>query len=309
MNDPKKTIKWIKILVDIFDDEKFKLIDSLPDRDMITVIWFKMLTLSGKSKHGGYLVLNDRIAYSDEMLSTVFARPLNTIRLALKTFEEFGMIEFTEERIIQIVNWEDYQSVDIGERSRELTRQRVLRFREKQKTNGIEAKSGENEGPAPCNVTVTLPTRYVTPLELELEVDLEEEKEKDLKAQSMSSGSRKKCDSDPCALSSLAEFWNATCPSLPAVREMSEKRRKKEKLRLKERPDLDQWERIFRMIHESSFCRGNGRTGWRATFDWIIDNPDNAIKVLEGKYGDCNNGRPKDISEMTDAEVVAFLNS
>ena len=139
-----------------------------------------------------------------------------------------------------------------------------------------------------------------------LKEESSKEETKDLKAQSMSKSQKR--DSDSGALSPLAEFWNSACPSLPAVREMSENRRKKEKLRLKERPDLDEWERIFRMIDESSFCRGNGRTGWRATFDWIIDNPDNAIKVLEGKYENYKNGRPKDISEMSDEEVVAFLN-
>ena len=353
MNAPYKTIKWIKIVVDLFDDEKIKLIESLPDRDAILVIWFKILTLAGKSNTGGFLVLSDRIPYSDEMLSTVFNRPINTIRLALRTFEEFGMIEMTEERTVRIPRWSSYQSVDTDERYREQTRKRVTRYREKerQKLGGkvgnvtlenvtqppavCRTKSGQTplqsalHPPDPCNVTdtlptpgtpdrshsqeceekqaVTLPIRYGNAPNIDIERDLEEEK--DLKAQSMSSEAREKCDSDPSALSPLAEFWNTTCPNLPAVREMSENRRKKEKLRLEERPDLAEWERIFRMIHESPFCRGNGKTGWRATFDWIIDNPDNVLKVLEGKYGDCKNGRPKDISTMTDAEVVAFLNS
>ena len=31
-------IKWIKITTDIFDDEKIKLIDGMPERDTILVI-------------------------------------------------------------------------------------------------------------------------------------------------------------------------------------------------------------------------------------------------------------------------------
>jgi len=36
-------VKWIKIVTDIFDDEKIRLIDALPDNDTILVIWFKLL--------------------------------------------------------------------------------------------------------------------------------------------------------------------------------------------------------------------------------------------------------------------------
>ena len=41
-------VKWIKIVTDIFDDEKMLLIESLPSSDAIIVIWFKLLCLAGK---------------------------------------------------------------------------------------------------------------------------------------------------------------------------------------------------------------------------------------------------------------------
>ena len=34
-------IKWIKITTDIFDDEKIKIIDTMPARDEILVVWFE----------------------------------------------------------------------------------------------------------------------------------------------------------------------------------------------------------------------------------------------------------------------------
>ena len=96
------SMTWIKIITTIFDDEKIKLIDSLPDRDALLVIWFKILCQAGKSGCGGTLVLADRIPLTEEMLSPVFNRHLNTVRLALKTFQKFGIIEITEERIVSI---------------------------------------------------------------------------------------------------------------------------------------------------------------------------------------------------------------
>ena len=73
-------VKWIKILVDIFDDEKVLFIEQLPDADSIIVIWFKLLTLSGKINNGGVMLFRDKMPYTDEMLSTIFRRPVNTVK-------------------------------------------------------------------------------------------------------------------------------------------------------------------------------------------------------------------------------------
>lgn len=103
-------VKWIKIATDIFDDEKILLIESLPSADEIIVIWFKLLCLAGKNNNDGIFMMNDRIAYTDEMLATIFRRNVNTVKLALKTFEDFGMIE-TLNGVISIPNWNKHQDL------------------------------------------------------------------------------------------------------------------------------------------------------------------------------------------------------
>lgn len=85
------------------------------------------------------------------------------------------------------------------------------------------------------------------------------------------------------ALSPLALSWNQTCKGLPHVKESSKKRHAKESIRITER-SLEEWKLVFEKIEASDFCKGAGKEGWRATYDWIIHSPDNAIKVLEGKY-------------------------
>ena len=125
-------VKWIKIVTDIFDDDKILLIESMPEADAIIVIWFKLLCLAGKQNNSGVFMLNGRIAYTDEMFATIFRRPLNTVRLALKTFEQFGMIEIINDTVT-IPNWEKHQKLDALEASREATKVRVARYREKQK--------------------------------------------------------------------------------------------------------------------------------------------------------------------------------
>ena len=104
-------VKWIKIVVDIFDDEKTLLIEAMPESDAMIVIWFKILCLAGKQNNGGVLMLNNRVAYTDEMLATIFRRPLSTVRLALSTFESLGMIEIVS-GAVTIPNWGKHQNLE-----------------------------------------------------------------------------------------------------------------------------------------------------------------------------------------------------
>lgn len=155
-------VKWIKIVTDIFDDEKMKLIDAMPEADTIIVVWFKLLAQAGKSNSNGALMLAHKMAYTDEMLSTIFNRKLQSIRLALDTFEQLGMIERGD--YIQVSNWEKHQNIEGMEKIRLQTRERVRKHREKQRD-------------LPLVKPVALSNVTVTHLEEELEVELEEEKD------------------------------------------------------------------------------------------------------------------------------------
>lgn len=113
-------VKWIKIVTDVFDDEKILMIESLPDADGMIVIWFKLLCLAGKQNNSGVFMMG-RLPYTDEMFATVFRRPINTVRLALKTFEDFGMIEIVN-NTVTIPNWGKHQSLDAYEKKKERDR-------------------------------------------------------------------------------------------------------------------------------------------------------------------------------------------
>lgn len=114
-------VKWIKITTDIFDDEKILLIESLPSADSIIVIWFKLLALAGKQNNDGVFMMSNRIAYTDEMLASIFRRDVNTVRLALSSFEQYGMIEIIN-NVITIPNWNKHQTLDAYEKKKERDR-------------------------------------------------------------------------------------------------------------------------------------------------------------------------------------------
>ena len=119
-------------VTDIFDDEKILLIESLPAADSIIVIWFKLLCLAGKQNNSGVFMLNDKIPYTEEMLATIFRREPNTVRLALETFERFGMIERFE-GVITIPNWGKHQNLDQLENKKQYMRNYMKEYRSKQK--------------------------------------------------------------------------------------------------------------------------------------------------------------------------------
>ena len=126
-------VKWIKIATDIFDDEKIMLIEaSGDDCYAIITVWFKLLCLAGKQNNGGIFMLNDKIAYNEEMLATIFRMKSTTIRKALDMFEQFGMIERIE-GVVSIPNWNKHQSLERLQNRKEYLKKYMREYRKKQK--------------------------------------------------------------------------------------------------------------------------------------------------------------------------------
>ena len=125
-------VKWIKIVTNIFDNRKVRQIETMPDGDSILVIWFKLICLAGSINDNGMIYLTPEIPYTDEMLASQFGRPLSVVRLALRTFEKFQMIEVVDD-FLCLPSWEKYQSAEklAGIRSKNAERQ--ARYRERQR--------------------------------------------------------------------------------------------------------------------------------------------------------------------------------
>lgn len=125
-------IKWIKIVTDIFDDEKVLLIETLPEGDSILVIWLKLLCLAGKQNNSGVFVMQNGMPYTDKMLSIIFRRKETTVKMALDTFCSFGMIQIIE-NAITIPNWGKHQNFDKIELKNEYMRKYMKDYRARQK--------------------------------------------------------------------------------------------------------------------------------------------------------------------------------
>ena len=120
-------VRWIKLAIDVFDNRKIRQIEKMPDGDALVIIWLKLLILAGTVNDGGLVYFTRDLPYTDQLLANQFDRPLATVQLALQVFQQFGMIEITDD-IISVSNWQKYQNVDGLERLREQNRERQKRF-------------------------------------------------------------------------------------------------------------------------------------------------------------------------------------
>lgn len=277
-------VKWIKICSDIFDDEKIMLIENLPSADSIIVIWFKLLCLAGKNNNSGVFILNDKIAYTDEMLATVFRRDINTVRLALKTFENYGMIEIVS-GVYTIPNWGKYQNLDKIEQKSQYMRNYMQEYRKKQKDK-IECKTNSKlYGKANSKTNVSSAEVYNKELDKE-ELD---NKEKEIEEENdliVSKDTIRQTDVQRIIIewNSLEEF------GITPVKRMTPKREQAVKARIRQNHMDDILEAIENIRH-SSFLQGQNKNGWMVTFDWFLK-PGNFAKVFEGQYADKSTNRP-----------------
>lgn len=164
-------IKWIKVLTDIFEDEKIKLIKSMPEGRTLVLIWFQFLMQAGKTNAGGWIFMNEKTPYSIQNLSTLFNESIQMVELSIRVFssEAFEMIEVDSIGRIYIPNWEKHQAVDKLDKIREDTKKRVADHRNKKKLHYIEG-----------NVTGNADVTQGNAAEIELELELDIDKEKDI---------------------------------------------------------------------------------------------------------------------------------
>ncbi len=138
-------IKWIKVTTDIFDDEKIRVIEKMPEGDTMLVIWLKLLVLAGKKNDSGLVYLTENIPYTPDILSDIFNRESRMISLALNTFASFGMIEI-ENDIISVLNWNKHQNIEGMEKIREQNKIRQANYRDRKKLENSNVISRDSNG-------------------------------------------------------------------------------------------------------------------------------------------------------------------
>ena len=270
-------IKWIKMATNIFDNRKIRQIESLPDGDAIIVIWMKLLCLAGNINDCGMIYFTKEIPYTEQMMSTQFNRPLATVQMAMRTFEQFGMVEIIND-MLHISNWEKYQNIEGMDKIREQNRIRKQKQRERQKLlleDNSHVKSRDSHA---------------------TEEDKEEDKNK----------IRIEEDKERINYQKIVNMYNDTCVSLPKVTALSESRKKAIKARLNSY-SYDDFQTLFNKAEASDFLKGKNNRDWQANFDWLIKDS-NMAKTLDGNY-DNKSAQKQQVENNEDKEFMDFIKS
>lgn len=258
-------VKWIKMATNIWDNRKIVQIESLPDGDTIIVIWLKLLCLAGTTNDSGMVYFTKEIPYTEQMLSTLFNRPLATIQFALKVFQEFEMISIIDD-FLQISNWKKYQNIEGMDKIREQNRIRKQNQRERQKIM-IEQDMSRD-----MSRDVTQQNKIKNKKE-----DIDKEKDNKLIVSKDTI-----CQTD---VRRVIEEWNKLQEvGINPIRDIkpSSKRYQLLKGRIREY-GIDEVLNAINNVRNSDFLRGENNRGWMITFDWFVK-PNNFIKTLEGNY-------------------------
>ena len=286
-------VKWIKITTDIFDDEKILLIESLPSADSIITIWFKLLTLAGKQNNNGVFLMNDKIAYTDEMLSTIFRRDLQTVRLALKTFQEFGMIDIVD-GVITIPNWNKHQTLDSYEAKKE--RDRIYQANRRKKQRLIALKSSDTSPDKSSDTSSDIAISEEDKEEdKEIDIEIEEEREKD------NIGTLSKDNVCRTEVRQIIEKWNTlSVYGVKPIKKIGNGTQVFKQLcaRVREYGIEDVLSAID-MIKDSDFLLGRVK-GFTITIDWF-SKPNNFQKIYNGNY---SNGNRKNNYQSQTAQML-----
>ncbi|WP_299230228.1 helix-turn-helix domain-containing protein [uncultured Bacteroides sp.] len=84
----------------------------------------------------------------------------------------------------------------------------------------------------------------------------------------------------------IKQQWEEICCMLATIRELNPKRKKAIANTLKNNnANVEDLIKCFKIIASSEFCKGDNKQGWKATFDWIINDTKSCFnRLLEGEF-------------------------
>ena len=144
-------VKWIKMMVGMFDGMSFKKIKRAKIggesfRDKLTAVWFELMDLAGRCNHDGALVSTGGIPFTDlDEIAIQIDREEEELKLCMAFYIKEHMVTI-EDDVYAISNWGVYQNIEGMDKIREQNRIRQANYKAKQKLL---------KGNVTSNVTVT----------------------------------------------------------------------------------------------------------------------------------------------------------
>jgi predicted phage replisome organizer len=276
-------VKWIKLTVDLFDDEKILLISSMPDGNSIIIVWIKLLCLAGKQNNSGVFTLGN-VPYTSKMLATIFRMDEATVSNSLNIFQSFGMIHIIDNVII-ITNWGRHQNLDKIEAYKTYQREYMRTYRAKQKAIATGEEQDKPKGK-------TNPKTNISSVDKEADIKQDKKVDSYINVKQNKNTDIKNTHSPDYDF--IIQQYNNICKSLPRVVKQTDDRRLAIGAAAKVLDGVT-FEQLFEKVEKSDFLKGLVKD-WKSDFDWIMQ-PKNIVKILSGLY---DNREPKATVNYTD---------
>lgn len=193
---------------------------------------------------------------------------LSTVKSALKTFQQVGLLYENEDGFLAIKEFDNL----IGSQTYGAVK------KEKQRQ-----KEGKGVDKCPPDCPPSCPPK--TPKKVD-NCPPEKEKDKEIKIKEKERKEKDELSTPPPLVNAeqVVDLYNTICTSLNPVQTLTQRRIEAvDKLLLTS--SMEQIEKLFRQAEATPFLKGDNRRRWKADFDWLI-NEDSMAKVLEGKYND-----------------------
>jgi len=169
---------WLKLKEDFFDNEDIKLIEEMPNGKDYIIFYLKLQLKA--LKYEGLLKYKSIIPYTDEMLSTITNTNIDTIKSAIKLFQELKMIEVWDDGTLymnelQLLIGSETEIAKRVRKHRTKKNNNVKKKLQDKKQIANQVSIDEGSKVLHCNTDVTKCN-----VEIEKELDINIDKNKDL---------------------------------------------------------------------------------------------------------------------------------
>lgn len=247
--DTGKRYYWLKLQDDFFSSKRIKKLRKIAGGDTYTIIYLKMQLMA--MKNNGVLVHTGLEETFAEELALDLDEEADNVAVTVNYLLSCGLLE-TEDDTEYFL---PYVLMNTGKEG--ASAKRVREYRERKALQ--------------CNAEVTGVKQIGNG-------EKETKKEQETREDSRDTGGK---PAPP--YQQIVDLYHSICKSFPAVRSLSDARKKAIKSRLTTYT-VEDFKKLFEMAEASSFLKGEDG-GWRASFDWLIKES-NMLKVLEGNYTD-----------------------
>ena len=144
--------KYIKFRVDMHEDTKLKIIDRMPERDLVQYLWTRFVALAAKVNRDGDLYLSKNIPYTIETLAIEFNRSTDQVKIAVDVFMQLEMLEFTGHNVYIVKNFAKHQNIKVKEKIKPEVKEEEIKNKEIQVKEILENKTYEVEDKEPKSI-------------------------------------------------------------------------------------------------------------------------------------------------------------